>query len=77
MGMSNVLKLCYYFPFTFSSFFFPHSWFNSRSQLDIVTDERDHLKDDITEANQRNTKLAQEVDDRHNDIQKTNEQQLK
>ena len=51
--------------------------FHSRSQLDIVTDERDHLKDDITEANQRNTKLAQEVDDRHNDIQKTNEQQLK
>ncbi|XP_072031924.1 uncharacterized protein [Amphiura filiformis] len=47
-----------------------------RSQLDIVTDERDHLKDDITEANHRNTKLAQEVDDRHNNILRQNEKQL-
>ena len=47
-----------------------------RTQLDALTDERDKLKGDIYEANQRNALLVKEVDESHANILKTNEAKL-
>ena len=48
-----------------------------RSQNDQLTAERDKLKLDIAEANRQNTALVQEIDDRHANIEKTNETKLR
>ncbi|XP_071799297.1 uncharacterized protein [Asterias amurensis] len=47
-----------------------------KTQLDALTDERDKLKGDIYEANQRNALLVKEVDESHANILKTNEAKL-
>ncbi|XP_038074331.1 ninein-like isoform X2 [Patiria miniata] len=47
-----------------------------KSQLDSMTDERNKLRADTTEANQRNAMLVKEVDETHANIIKTNEAKL-
>ncbi|XP_063958274.1 ninein-like protein isoform X1 [Lytechinus pictus] len=48
-----------------------------RSLNDQLTTERDKLKMDIAEANRQNSSLVQEIDDRHANIEKTNETKLR
>ncbi|XP_030855103.1 ninein-like protein isoform X2 [Strongylocentrotus purpuratus] len=48
-----------------------------RSLNDQLTAERDKFKMDITEANRQNSALVQEIDDRHANIEKTNENKLR
>ncbi|XP_022094689.1 ninein-like protein isoform X2 [Acanthaster planci] len=47
-----------------------------KSQLDALTDERNKLRADTNEANQRNAMLVKEVDETHANIIKTNEAKL-
>ncbi|XP_070571058.1 ninein-like protein isoform X2 [Ptychodera flava] len=47
-----------------------------KSQLDTVTNEREKLKNDLYEANVRNSTLIQEVDDRHANIEKSMESKI-
>lgn len=48
-----------------------------RSQVESVHDERDKLKADLADANQRSASMLQEIDDRHANIEKTHEAKLK
>ncbi|XP_033123412.1 ninein-like protein isoform X2 [Anneissia japonica] len=48
-----------------------------KNQLDASIDENNKLKMDVAELNQRGTKLAAEVDDRHAHLEKSNEVKLR
>uniref|UniRef100_A0A1B6E6N5 EF-hand domain-containing protein n=1 Tax=Clastoptera arizonana TaxID=38151 RepID=A0A1B6E6N5_9HEMI len=49
----------------------------SKSTLEQITCERDKLRNDLIEANQRASLLAQEVDDRHARMERASQMQIK
>ncbi|XP_071833057.1 uncharacterized protein [Apostichopus japonicus] len=48
-----------------------------RSQVESSHDERDKLKADLAESNQRSASMLQEIDERHANIERTHETKLK
>lgn len=50
---------------------------NFRSSLEQMIGERDKLRNDLAEANERASLLAQEVDDRHARMEKASQMQIK
>lgn len=51
--------------------------FEIRSSLEQMIGERDKLRNDLAESNERASLLAQEVDDRHARMEKASQMQIK